>query len=400
MALVPSYCANREKRLRSMVEPDALALSILGGALPDAVEWLSASLLSQLPAGSKLSATFLYKLPGFLEELAGTSLRDPGIVDHYGRTNANMSPVLDFLVNQQFITPPANRARRWHAINFLHPKFQLEETKWVISDQNRRRLLRVEEQFPDVGQTAGLVDELSRYPVRDLMCVSDWLLCENRRDPGALVPDIISKVQTVSLRDFRHPSEPTMPRDTITFNLHRTLRRRALDTGSVAFPRDLLTVDELGLESLQSFLVQPSPLALPAEAAGVELKDLVINGFAVVEAASIGLACLGGALKTIDLVWLLTCRAHLEEFDKAERTDEYLRFMIDQVRFHVDRLVETGFLVRVEREFVAPAASAFEDEHGDTFYVWDPRTARARLDYFERRAREIRKQGILGGTGQ
>jgi hypothetical protein len=100
------------------------------------------------------------------------------------------------------------------------------------------------------------------------------------------------------------------------------------------------------------------------------------------------------------LVWLLTCRAHLEEFDKAERTDEYLRFMIDQVRFHVDRLVETGFLVRVEREFVAPAASAFEDEHGDTFYVWDPRTARARLDYFERRAREIRKQGILGGTGQ
>src|SRR3989442_10140198 len=100
------------------------------------------------------------------------------------------------------------------------------------------------------------------------------------------------------------------------------------------------------------------------------------------------------------MVWLLTCRAHLEDDSDSDAPSDYMRFMSDQVGFHTDRLLELGFLQEIEDEFMAPAARSFEDENGEIFYTWDPTCARSRLQTFESRAHQIRQRGIIEGLKQ
>jgi hypothetical protein len=354
------------KLVRKIGEPP----DIFSENLPEKVEDLQKIALGILGQDRIFHYVHAAKIPAILCYVFNIPTVDALIIDHAGLNQQNSD--IAFRVNFKG--------------GYFHP---VGNRRYKVA----KRTASLAEEYSSFAHFRELIEFLASLEPREIGWLTERLLSSKKMYDGTW---FISIIDTSDFSDAFHPS---IPRETILFNLLRFKLRKEIIVGPLAEIKTTVTSRELGISSMKDVLLKEYNGNSPGTNL-IDLKSTVSNLFLYVEAANIISAIHGGSAAISQIPFLVYDWLQREEFTKKHtgKTDRrMIKHIRNEARKDINSLIKNGFLKETRTKhwpgkpsrFVTPSARLYIDSNGSYYFTWRPEVVRRRYQQLKARRNEL-----------
>ena len=357
-----------EREFYKILSEIEVPFSVFSRMMPEDIISFQRSVLGRLGTQIYISRTHAVKIPAILIHVFKIPCIESPIVDHAGLTMEHDEKAFEANLKLGFFE-------------------SIGGGKYRITE----RCIKFSRENPIPEELVKIIDFLSSLDARELGWLTERLLSKERSYDGRWMIRLVSK------GDFKDPYQPTLPRETILFNIYRFLIRYKGRTN----PGPSVDINsEFHVEDLNTFLLKEFNEAGNFNVDLIDLKSFVGNRFVYIEAINIASVILGGSIPLKLLPYFVYDWIQYEEFTKkakGESTDiELVKYLKKETEKDVKKLLKYRLLQQVDVSkksdlFLLPSARCYVDSNDNYYYLWDSRVVKKRYEQIKEGWKKIYK---------
>lgn len=356
-----------EKKFSKLLKETEIPISIFSSTLPETIEDLQKSILGKLGTDTYVTRTHAIKIPAILIHVFNIPSIDHPIIDHAGLTVENGELAFRYNLKLGFLEPVGNGVYK--------------VTKQCVE---------FSKEHPIPENLTKIIEFLSKLSPRTLSWLTERLVSVRRTYNEGWI------IQFIKKGDFKDPYNPSLPRETILYNIYRFLIRKRITAGP---PAPITT--NLHVQDLDSILQKDFQEAGRLNNLDlIDLKSYVSNRFVYIEAINIASTIYNGSVPLAHLSYFVYDWLQYEEFTKKEKgepTDIILvKYLKNETRKDIKKLLKSGLIQKVntgnkEKIFLMPYARCYTDLNDNHYYLWDQNVVKRRFEQIKNRWKKLQQ---------